>query len=137
MSRLLSVLVALSCVGCTVAGNEEPAAKPTEKAIIEAFRSAREKPKGQTPVTIEVHAVKIGQTDVATAQEVVNGVPRGGMVTALLIDWTRRDHYTDATKARHMVTEAFAYKDKFGEWAVMTGSHRKDETFDEAPKKPK
>lgn len=108
---------------------------PTEAVVAETLRASREKPASVSfpRSTVEVHSVTLGKSDAPTEQQVVDGVPRDAWVTTALIDWTQRLHYTNATNARRMLTEAIAYKDAFGGWAVMTGGHRKDETTEEPP----
>lgn len=107
-------------------------AAPT-KAIVEAvLKSYWDKSEASYPnikVSLTLNDVKFGQSYVATLKEVeVEGFPRGGMVTAAIVDFTVRSYYTKETQAVRRVREARVYKDKFGEWAVSTGSVRGEDT---------
>lgn len=107
-------------------------AAPT-KAIVEAvLKSYWDKSEASYPnvkVSLTLNDVKFGQSYVATLKEVeVEGFPRGGIVTAAIVDFTVRTYYTKETQALRRVREARVYKDKFGEWAVSTGSVRGEDT---------
>ncbi len=58
------------------------------------------------------------------------------MVTPAIVDFTVRTYYDKETQAVRRVREARVYKDKFDEWAVMTGGVRgQDTTTTEPPQK--
>lgn len=72
---------------------------------------------------LTLDSVKFGQAYTATAQEVqVEGFPEKTTVTPAIVEFTVRTYYTGETQALHRSREARVYKDKFGEWAVMTGA---------------
>ncbi len=85
-------------------------------------------------VKLTLNEVKFGKAYVATVQEVqVEGFPKGGMVTPAIVDFTVRTYYNTETQAVRRVREARVYKNKFDEWAVMTGSVRGEDTTTKEP----
>ena len=80
---------------------------------------------GSTPKSVvTLNWVKIGATNTANAQDVVDGIPPGADVTAALIDFTVRSYYSDSVETVHRVREASVYRDKFSAWDMKTGSPR-------------
>ena len=51
----------------------------------------------------------------------VEGIPEGAIVTPAIVHFTVRTFYNSETQALRRAREARVYKDKFDEWAVMTG----------------
>lgn len=129
---ILSLGALLVFVGC---GKQQE--MPTTADVEKAIRATWEKPGDNfsPKSTVQINSVKFGKSDVATAQEVVDGIPRDSVVTAARIDFTQRQYYTDKTRVVRRVRDAHVYKDKFGEWAVMTGQAIKDESSEEPPAK--
>jgi hypothetical protein len=100
---------------------------PTPEIVGKVLRGFWERPASvSTPrSTLELHSVKFGKPYKATLQEVqVDGLPKGGVVTPAIIDFSVRTFYTNETQVLRRAREGKVYKDKFGEWAVMTGSVR-------------
>ena len=130
---LLIFLVGLLLSAC---GGGGPG--PTRADIEKAMRATWEHPASATQArtNIDFNTVKIGKAYPANAQDVVDGVPPDAEVTAALIDFTVRDHYTDRTAAVRRQREAKVYRDKFGEWAVMTGAARGTDTTTSEPASP-
>ena len=116
----------LLAAGCGIAA-EAPKAADVEKVLKERFG---ESPPGVVPaVTVTLNAVKFGGAARATAQEVqVEGIPERSDVTPAIVDFTVRTRYTGETQALRRMREARVYRDKMGEWTVMTGSVRGTDT---------
>ncbi len=115
-------------------------AAPTKEIVEKVLKSTWDKSGANYPnvkVVLTLNEVKFGKAYVATAQEVqVEGFPKGGMVTPAIVDFTVRTYYNTETQAVRRVREARVYKNKFDEWAVMTGSVRgEDITTKETPVK--
>ena len=129
--RFVVAVCVLSCSGCAKAEN------PTQADVEKSLKAIWEKqPTGTTPLTtVQINSVKFGKTDKANEQEVVDGVPQGAMVTAALIDFTVSEHDLKFTNSTRRVREARVYKDKFGEWAVMTGQPHGQDITTQAPSK--
>lgn len=125
------LFVGLLAVGACGAGG----AKPTNADIEKAMHATWDKQKTsmQERQAVTINSIKIGQTDPANAQDVVDGVPPKAAVTAALIDFTVRSYYARETRAVRRVREAKVYQDKFGEWAVMTGQARGQDTTTSEP----
>jgi hypothetical protein len=108
---------------------------PTQQNVEAVLKSRWDKTAtSSAPKSVlTLNAVKFGKAAQATAQEYeVEGVPKGAMVTPVIIDFTVRTYYGNETQAVHRVREAVVYKDKMDEWAVKTGSARgQDETTKE------
>ena len=116
-------------------GGPKPTPADIEKALHATWDKAATATSPRTALTI--NSIKLGETDPATEQDVVDGVPPKAAVTAALVDFTVRTFYTNETQAVRRVREAKVYKDKFGEWAVMTGQVRgQDTTTSEPAQKP-
>jgi hypothetical protein len=104
---------------------------PTQADIEKLMRARFEKPAargadGRTGV--QINSVKIGQTNAANEQEVVDGIPPGAKVTEVLVDFTTRTYYKDSTAVSHRVQEMKLYRDKFDQLALMLGAaHGSDE----------
>lgn len=123
------VLIAVLLCAC---GNSsaQPTREDVEKAMREGWEKSGDNFSPRT--TIEFNEIKFGSTHPANEQDAINGIPPDGMVTAAIVDFTVRTYYTDKTKAVRRKREAAVYLDKFGEWAVMTGQVRgEDSSFDE------
>jgi hypothetical protein len=115
-------------------------AAPTKEIVETVLKRSWDKSGANYPnlkVVLTLNEVKFGKAYVATAQEVqVEGFPKGGMVTPAIVDFTVRTYYNTETQAVRRVREARVYKNKFDEWAVMTGSVRgEDSTTKEPPVK--
>lgn len=83
---------------------------------------------------LTLNSVRLGPAYKATAQEVqVEGFPENGLVTPAIVDFTVRTYYTGETQAMHRVRDARVYKDKMGDWAVMTGSPKGEDTRTKEP----
>lgn len=112
----------------------------TKEIVEQVLKRSWDKSGAEYPnvkVSLTLNDVKFGTAYVATVQEVqVEGFPEGATVTPAIVDFTVRTYYDKETQAVRRVREARVYKDKFDEWAVMTGSVRgEDTTTIEAPKK--
>ena len=109
--------------GCAAAEKEVP----TKEIVGQVLGQFWAKPASVSSPksTLEVHSVKFGKPSEATVQEVqVEGIPKGAIVTPAIVDFSVRTFYSNETQVLRRVREARVYKDKFGEWAVMTGSVR-------------
>ena len=112
-------------------------AAPTKEIVEKVLKSGWDKSGANYPnvkVVLTLNDVKFGKAYVATVQEVqVEGIPKGAMVTPAIVDFTVRTYYNSETQAVRRVREARVYKDKFNEWAVMTGSVRGEDTTTKEP----
>ena len=112
-------------------------AAPTKEIVEKVLKSYWDKSEANYPnvkATLTLNDVKFGKSYVATLKEVqVEGFPKGGMVTAAVVDFTVREYYNTETQAVRRVREARVYKDKFDEWAVSTGSVRGEDTTTKEP----
>lgn len=88
---------------------------------------------GPPKASLTLNSVRFGKAYRATAQEVqVEGIPRG-MVTPAIVDFTVRTYYGSETQAYRRVREARIYKDKMGDWAIMTGSPKGEDVSTSEP----
>lgn len=113
-------LLATSCGAAT-------AEKPTKEIVEQVLRRSWEKAETRfsPKTTLEVNSVKFGKPNKATAQDVqVEGLPQGAIVTPAIVDFSVKTFYSGETQVLRRVREAKVYKDKFDEWAVMTGAVR-------------
>ncbi len=112
-------------------------AAPTKTIVEKVLKSKWDKSGANYPnvkVTLTLNGVKFGKSYTATAQEVqVEGFPKGAIVTPAVVDFTVRTYDNKETQAVRRVREARVYKDKFDEWAVMTGSVRGEDTTTKEP----
>ena len=112
-------------------------AAPTKEIVETVLKSSWDKSGANYPnlkVVLTLNDVKFGKAYVATVQEVqVEGFPKGGMVTPAIVDFTVRTYYNKETQAVRRVREARVYKNKFDEWAVMTGSVRGEDSTTKEP----
>ncbi len=108
------------------------AAPEVTKDIVEAvLKSNWDKEASSTNAksTLTLNDVRFGPATRATVQEVqVEGIPDNAMVTPAVVDFTVRTYYSSGTQAVRRVREARVYKDKMGDWAVMTGSVKGQDT---------
>lgn len=110
-------------MSCSAVDTEKPTKEIVEQVLAQFWAKAESTSGPKT--TLEVHSVKFGKPAKATAQEVqVEGIPEGNVVTPAIIDFSVRTFHTRETQVLRRVREARVYKDKFDEWAVMTGSVR-------------
>lgn len=127
LSALLLVVLLCACGS----SGAQPAREDVERALRETWEKAGDNFSPRT--TIEFNEIKFGNTYPANEQDVINGIPPGAAVTAAIVDFTVRTYYTDTTKAVRRKREAAVYQDKFGEWAVMTGQVRGEDTSTDEP----
>ena len=130
----LLLSAAMAC-GSLLASACGAADAPTQAIVERAMKQTWDK-SGPPKTVLTLNAVKFGSAYKATAQEVqVEGIP-GGMVTPAIVDFTVRTYDTRETQALKRVREARVYKDKMGDWAVMTGSPKGEDvrTTEPAPK---
>ena len=117
---------------CTRAEEEAPTREIVEKVLKEGWekKASSFNPK----VTLTLDELKMGKAYKATVQEVqVEGIPEGGMVTPAIVRFTVRNYYTTETQAVHRAREARIYKDKLGDWAVMTGTVKGEDSTIKEP----
>jgi hypothetical protein len=129
-------LCVLSLVLATAQAGAAGPVAPTREDVESALKSRWNKTATQSTPRSELtlHSVKFGKASAATAMQYgVDGIPKGGMVTPAIIDFTVRTYYGNETQAEHRVREAFVYKDKMDEWAVMTGSPKGQDTTTKEP----
>src|SRR5205823_5064838 len=81
--RPMTAVVLVCLVGCAGSAGE----RPTEEIVARVLRTTHEKPATnlEARMSVEVHSVKLGDTEVANEQDVVDGIPQRGAVTAALI----------------------------------------------------
>lgn len=110
-------------------------AQPTREDVERAMRASWEKSGDNfSPrTTIEFNEIKFGSTHPANEQEAIDGIPPDGMVTAAIVDFTVRTYHSNTTNALRRKREAAVYLDKFGEWAVMTGQVRGEDSSTDEP----
>ncbi|MEO6422743.1 MAG: hypothetical protein ABIR84_08725 [Candidatus Nitrotoga sp.] len=87
--------------------------------------------------SLTLNSIRFGEAYKATVQEIqVEGIPAKAIVTPAIVDFTVRTYHVKDTNALQRVREARIYRDKMGEWAVMTGSVKgQDITFQEPVEK--
>ncbi len=121
---VLALVLSLSFTAC--------AAPEVSRDIVEkVLKSSWDKEASSTNAksTLTLNELKLGPATRATLQEVqVEGIPDNSMVTPAIVDFTVRTYYTSGTQAVRRVREARVYKDKMGEWAVLTGSVKGQDT---------
>lgn len=127
---LMALLATVLLCACGSSG-AQPAREDVERAMRAIWEKSGDNFSPRT--TIEFNEIKFGSTYPANEQNVIDGIPPGGAVTAALIDFTVRTYYTDTTKAVRRKREAAVYQDKFGEWAVMTGQVRGEDSSTDEP----
>jgi hypothetical protein len=128
----------LAIAAVVVASACSSAPKPTREDVEKSMRATWEHPaSGATERTsIQFNQITFGKTYPANPQDVVDGVPPDSAVTAVLVDFTTRNHYSTRTYAVRRVREAKVYLDKFGQWAVMTGQARGQDEMKDEPAAP-
>jgi len=133
---MLAAIVIVIMLGAAPAVFAQKAA-PTKEIVEKVLKSSWDKSGANYPnvkVVLTLNDIKFGKAYMATVQEVqVEGIPKGAMVTPAIVDFTVRTYYNTETQAVRRVREARVYKNKFDEWAVMTGSVRGEDTTTKEP----
>jgi len=109
---------------------------PTQEIVEKVLKGTWDKvATSMVPKSVlKLNEVKFGKAYKVTAQEVqVEGFPEGAMITPAVVDFTVRTYYSNETQAVRRVREARVYKDKMGEWAVMTGAVKGQDTTTKEP----
>ena len=131
MRHWLSVLlVAVLLCACGSSG-AQPTREDVERAMREAWEKSGDNFSPRT--TVEFNEIKFGSTYPANEQNAIDGIPPDAAVTAALIDFTVRTYHSNTTRAVRRKREAAVYLDKFGEWAVMTGQVRGEDSSTDEP----
>lgn len=129
--RPIALTLALTCACAAQAADE-----PTKEIVERVLKSKWDKSPTSTNVrsALIVNEAKFGKAARATVQEVqVEGIPDKAMVTPAIVDFTVRNYYANETQAVRRIRESRVYKDKMGEWAVMTGSVRGQDSNTKEP----
>lgn len=122
--RYASTLLAL---GVLASSAHAQGAAPNHAIVEAVLKSSWDRTASSTNVrqTLTLNSVRLGKAARATAQEwQVEGIPRNGQVTPAIVDFTVRSYYNSETQVLRRVREARVYRDRMGDWAVMTGSVR-------------
>lgn len=86
---------------------------------------------------LTLNDVRFGKSYRATLRDTqIDRIPEGAMVTPAIVDFTVRTFYTDQTQAIRRQREARVYQDNMGDWAVMTGSVKGQDTTTSEPAAP-
>ena len=130
LASILSITLLLP--NCSRAGGEAPTQAIVEKVLKSSWDKAASPTNPRSALTL--NSVKFGNSYKATVQEVqVEGFPEGAVVTPAIVDFTVRNYYSNETQVVRRAREARVYKDKFDEWAVMTGSVKGQDTTSAEP----
>ena len=130
--RLVALTAALLATQVAWAASAAPTQAIVESVMKQNWDKAATSMNPRSALTL--NSVKFGKATVATLQEVqVEGIPDKAMVTPAIIDFTVRNYYNTETQAVRRVREAWVYKDKMNEWAVMTGSVKGQDTTTKEP----
>ena len=122
-----------ACLAALFMVSASAAAEAPSHAIVETVLKGKWDKSAIPKSVLTLNAVKLGPAYKATAQEVqVEGIPKG-MVTPAIVDFTVRTYYNSETQALRRVREARVYKDKMGDWAVMTGSPKGEDVSTKEP----
>jgi len=109
---------------------------PTKEIVEQVLKSGWDKAASSlnAKAVLTLNSIKMGPATKATVQQVqVDGLPEGAMVTPAVVDFTVRTYYTGETQALRRVREAIIYKDKMGEWAVVTGAVKGEDVRTKEP----
>jgi hypothetical protein len=127
---ILSVLLLIA--SRAQAAEDAPNHQIVEKALKSTWDKSATSMNAKS--TLKLNEVKFGKAYKATMAEVqIDGLPEGAMITPAVVDFTVRTYYTNETQVVRRVREARVYKDKMGEWAVMTGSVKGQDTTTKEP----
>lgn len=133
----ITIVIMLGVAPAAFAQKKPVRAAPTKEIVEGVLKSSWDKSEANYPnvkAVLTLNDVKFGKAYVATLKEVqVEGFPKGGMVTPAIVDFTVRNYYNSETQAVRRVREARVYKNKFDEWAVMTGSVRGEDSTTKEP----
>lgn len=117
-----AALLTLAVLSVSCAQAQAPTQENVEKYLKSVWEKKADSRTART--TLKLNSVKFGKADKATAREVLDGAPRGAMVTPAIVDFSVTTYNSDATRTLRRAREGFVFIDKFGEWMVMTGSVR-------------
>lgn len=130
--RAFSLSALMFAAQPALAASDAPSHAIVEKVLKTGWDRAASSINPRAALTL--NSVRFGPAYKATAQEVqVEGFPAKGTVTPAIVDFTLRTYYDSGTSAMHMVRDARVYKDKMGDWAVMTGSPKGEDTKTQEP----
>lgn len=138
MKRIILPLFSLFILSCgsgdTGSGSGDT---PTKDDIEKAMHKQYDRPGDNFSPKhdVEIHDIKIGDTEGTNEQDKIDGIPEKASVTMAKVDFTERSYYTDKTIARRREITAKVYVDDFGDWKVMTDASREISNTDE-PAKP-
>jgi hypothetical protein len=86
---------------------------------------------------LTLNNVRFGKPYQATLRDTqIDRIPEGAVVTPAIVDFTVRTFYSDQTQAIRRQREARVYQDNMGDWAVMTGSVKGQDTTTSEPAAP-
>ena len=137
-SRLGVIVLSAAASLCTagVTPHMLHAQRPITTIVEAVLKSSWDRTASSTNprAVLTLNAVRFGTAARATAQEVqVEGIPRGARVTPAIVDFTVRTYYTNEIQVLRRVREARVYRDKMGDWAIMTGSVRGEDVSSVEP----
>ena len=140
MKRLIIPLLSFFLVSCGSGSSESNSSSgnvPTKEDITTAMHRQYDVPGDNfnPKHDVEIHEIKIGDTEGTNEQDKIDGIPAKADVTMVKVDFTERAYYTDKTTTRRREITAKVFVDDFGEWKVMTDASREISGADE-PAKP-
>ena len=147
MKRFIIPLLSLFIISCgpgnsgsdyTEHNTYHENSKPTKEDISNALHKQFDTPGDNFSAKhdVEIHEIKIGDTEGTNEQDQIDGIPEKAAVTMAKIEMTERSYYTDKTTTRRREITAKVFKDDFGDWKVMTDASREISSGDE-PAQPK
>lgn len=134
--RTVVVMLGMAFTPTLLSCAQATSAAPTREIVEKAMKVSADKPASSIApkATLTVDSVHFGAAYPATAQESqVEGIPARSMVTPAVIDYTVRTYYTGETQALHRSREARVFVDKMGDWAVVTGQVKGEDTTTKEP----
>ena len=126
----------LAMVGVRASAEDEA---PSQAVVEQVLKISwdREATDFTPKATLSLNGVRFGKPYTATLRDVqIDRIPEGAVVTPAIVDFTVRSYYRDQTQATRRVREARIYRDGMGDWAVMTGSVKGQDTITSEPPAP-
>jgi hypothetical protein len=118
MKQLLFLFISICFFSCNNDKNKGTGDRPTEEDVIAAMKKAYEYTTSAGDVyKIEMHDIKIGNSEVANVRQELNEIPKGATVTNVDVDYS----ITGFINVRKKAT-LWVYKNEFGEWKFKANS---------------
>lgn len=114
----LLLFIPVILFSCSNNNNKGTGERPTKEDVATTMKKAYEYTTTAGDVyKIEINDIKIGNSQIANLRQELENIPKGTMITNVLVDYSITGFINAKKKSK-----LWMYKNEFGEWKLKSGS---------------